>query len=136
MRDLSRLEVRARLRGARGRVRQQRTARICGRAPARCAWARRLGPGQAAASRRTDRARSNGRDVVYTSWNGATQVKRWRLLAGPRASRLRPIAVRRWQGFETVITTRSNARYVATRALSANGRALGRSPVVKPSTGP
>ncbi len=32
--------------------------------------------------------RRNGRTIVYASWNGATQVASWRVLAGPSASRV------------------------------------------------
>ena len=46
--------------------------------------------------------------LVYASWNGATEVARWQVLAGD-ADALRGVASRRRDGFETAITARAQA---------------------------
>jgi hypothetical protein len=71
------------------------------------------------------RARAN-RMTVWVSWNGATSVARWRLLAGPGRTSLRAVRVVRKQNFETAITMRLH-QYVAVEALNAAGRVIGRS---------
>src|ERR1700727_1169891 len=49
-------------------------------------------------------ARQTGGDTtVYASWNGATRVASWRVLAGPSASRLAVVATHARSGFETAI---------------------------------
>jgi hypothetical protein len=59
--------------------------------------------------------------VVYVSWNGATGVRRWRVLAGtpPRA-----VADAAKDGFETAIPVRSDATRFRVEALDAKGRVL------------
>jgi hypothetical protein len=69
--------------------------------------------------------------LVYASWNGATEVARWQVLAG-RASRLRGVASKARAGFETEITAKSRGSHVAVRALDARGRVLGTSRAVRP----
>ena len=65
---------------------------------------------------------------VWASWNGATEVRRWRVLAGRSPSRLRPAgAPRRFTGLETSMSAPAAARYVAVEALGARGAVLGRS---------
>jgi hypothetical protein len=73
------------------------------------------------------RARSRGGTSVSVSWNGATEVARWQVLAGSGPGRLRAVASGRREGFETTIELPSAPRYVAVRALDRNGRALGTS---------
>jgi Arylsulfotransferase (ASST) len=69
--------------------------------------------------------------AIAVSWNGATTVRRWQVLAGTSATALRPIAVPVPEtGFETRLTTTTTAPYVAVRAIDANGRALATSPAV------
>jgi hypothetical protein len=68
--------------------------------------------------------------TVYASWNGATQVVRWRVLGGARRGALHVLvhgALRR--GFETRIRVRGRPHYVAVQALGARGRVLGTSRV-------
>ena len=63
--------------------------------------------------------------AVYASWNGATNVARWQLIAGPSPSQLTPhgpAATR--TGFETEIATTTSQRYLAVVALDSSGRAL------------
>ena len=71
---------------------------------------------------------------VYVSWNGATQVTSWRLLAGPSAARLAPVATAADAGFETAIATPGGvgpSTYVAVQALEASGSVLGTSRTIK-----
>jgi len=68
--------------------------------------------------------------TAYASWNGATDVHTWQLLAGGRQSALRPVASTRSAGFESAMRTRAAGPYFAVRALDATGAPLGRSGVV------
>ncbi len=76
----------------------------------------------AMAVRGTDRAAT-----VYASWNGATGVERWVLLAGEQAGSLRSVASAPARGFETTISSPVAGPYFAVEALDGNGAALGRS---------
>lgn len=73
----------------------------------------------------------NGRTMVYASWNGATQIVRWQVLAGPDAQHLHGLVTVAKDGFETAIPVRTSARYVAVRALDAHGGALGTSSALR-----
>jgi Arylsulfotransferase (ASST) len=64
------------------------------------------------------------RSRVYVSWNGATDVTHWQLLAGERATRLSPAGIFRKIGFEKVLVPPRGARFVAVRALDRAGRTL------------
>jgi hypothetical protein len=68
-----------------------------------------------------------GGGVVYASWNGATLVSSWRVLAGTSPTALTPVAQTPRGGFETAIMlpTGTVGPYVAVQALDASGRALG-----------
>jgi hypothetical protein len=69
--------------------------------------------------------RSGGHRLrVFASWNGATEVRSWELLAGSHARALHRVAVRRWSGFETELKLRRRPRYVAVRALGPSGAPL------------
>ncbi|QIX25829.1 ArsR family transcriptional regulator [Nocardioides sp. JQ2195] len=67
-----------------------------------------------------------GKIEVHASWNGATEVVRWRVLTGRRPGDLTPAATVRRTGFETA-TTVARAEHVAMQALAADGRVLGTS---------
>lgn len=72
---------------------------------------------------------------AYASWNGATGVHAWQLLAGQNADgTLHPVASARAHGFETVLRTDTVAPRFAVRALDAHGAELGRSATVALST--
>ena len=60
---------------------------------------------------------------VYVSWNGATEVTRWQLLAGRDRRRLEPFRTVRKQGFETSAHAPS-LPWIAVRALDRSGRTL------------
>lgn len=63
---------------------------------------------------------------VHASWNGATEVARWRVLTGRKPNRLKPAATVRRKGFETEAKV-ARAAHVAVEALDADGRVLGTS---------
>jgi hypothetical protein len=71
------------------------------------------------------------RTIVYASWNGATEVARWRILGGPDAEHLSPVATGARHGFETHATVSSAAAAFAVEALAADGSVLRRSPAVR-----
>jgi len=71
------------------------------------------------------------RTALWVSWNGATGVDRWRVLAGTRRSRLTVAGAVRKHGFETRIVIRNRRPYVAVRAIGRSGRVLGRSVTVR-----
>lgn len=64
--------------------------------------------------------------AVYASWNGATEVATWELLAGPSADALTPVREVPRAGFETRIPG-GEGRFVAVRAKAADGTVLGTS---------
>ena len=66
---------------------------------------------------------------AYASWNGASEVERWQLLAGETPERLSVVASAPARGFETVLSSASPAPLLAVRALEKNGSPLGQSPV-------
>jgi hypothetical protein len=69
--------------------------------------------------------------TAYASWNGATDVASWRILAGPSPSALIPLAGRVRTGFETMLTLHTRQPYVALQALGLSGKVLATSPVKK-----
>jgi hypothetical protein len=82
-------------------------------------------------TRPTVALRTDGdRTTVYASWNGATEVARWRILAGPDAQHLSPAATAAKSGFETKVAVNSDAETFPVEALAANRRVLGRSAAV------
>ena len=77
---------------------------------------------------------SNGQVSVYASWNGATEVASWRVLAGSSPARLEPVATAAKSGFQTTVATPGGVgpgTYVAVQALSAAGAVLGTSSTIK-----
>jgi len=72
--------------------------------------------------------------TVYASWNGATTVTSWQLLAGADEAHLSPVSTTPRSGFETAIPTAA-AAFVQVRALSASGRVLGTSKALAPAAG-
>jgi hypothetical protein len=65
--------------------------------------------------------------TVYVSWNGATEVRSWQLLAGPEKNRLRPVRTVPKTRFETAIPIVGDPAWVAVRALDGRDRSLARS---------
>jgi arylsulfotransferase ASST len=72
-----------------------------------------------------------GGTVVYASWNGATDLSSWTVLAGRTATRLGAVGSQWRAGFETMITVNSKGPYFAVTAHDAGGHVLGRSGTVK-----
>jgi Arylsulfotransferase (ASST) len=68
--------------------------------------------------------------AVYVSWNGATEVATWRVLAGTKESSLSTVASQPQSGFETVISANSTGPYFAVTAHDAAGKLLGQSATV------
>ncbi len=73
--------------------------------------------------------------IVYASWNGATEVVSWKLLAGASASTLSTVAQVPRSGFETAIPVPAGTvgPDVAVQALGAAGQVLGTSATAAPS---
>jgi hypothetical protein len=65
-----------------------------------------------------------GRVAVYSSWNGATGVARWRVLEGSSISDLRAVASARATGFETRIVTPRSGSVIRVQALDAAGAVM------------
>jgi hypothetical protein len=78
-----------------------------------------------------DRASEN-EVTLYASWNGATEVASWEVLAGAHPDQLEPLGAVPRDGFETDFTARTTEPYVAVRAIDSSGRAIGTSRPVKP----
>jgi hypothetical protein len=73
--------------------------------------------------------KKHGNSTVYASWNGATQVVAWRVLAGPNGSHLKTVALRSRTGFETAISFKHTYGAYKVVALGAKAKVLGRSKV-------
>jgi hypothetical protein len=74
---------------------------------------------------------AGGTTNVYASWNGATTVAGWEVLAGPSPTQMTPVASAPKGGFETSISTPGTPAYVAVQALDASGSLLGTSHAIK-----
>ena len=70
--------------------------------------------------------------TLNASWNGATEVATWEVLAGPNPEELEVVASVPRNGFETAITARTPELYVVVQAKNRSGRVLGTTKVVKP----
>lgn len=64
--------------------------------------------------------------TVHASWNGATDVAEWRVLAGTDAAALAPVTTVARAGFETTADV-DRAAYVLVEALDSDGAVLGTS---------
>jgi hypothetical protein len=69
--------------------------------------------------------------IVHMSWNGATGVSEWRVLAGKRPGALEPQATIPASGFESSAILPKEYAYAAVQALDSAGRVLGTSHTVK-----
>jgi hypothetical protein len=65
-----------------------------------------------------------GKTTVYASWDGATEVTAWRVLAGPGKKHLASVAVAGKSGFETAIRLAHGYKAYAVQALDSRGRVL------------
>jgi hypothetical protein len=71
--------------------------------------------------------KARGSLVAYVSWNGATQVASWRVLAGPSRGRLTPVRTVARSGFETAILLASAGPWFEVQALDRSGDVIGSS---------
>jgi hypothetical protein len=73
------------------------------------------------------RTAANGLRTVYASWNGATLVAAWRVLAGATPTSLTPVAQVGRSGFETAIALPAGVAgpYLTVQALDATGAVIG-----------
>jgi hypothetical protein len=68
---------------------------------------------------------TGGAITVYASWNGATKLAGWRVLAGSKPSRLTAVATKAKTGFETAFRLSSKYKWFKLQALDSSGRVLG-----------
>ena len=68
---------------------------------------------------------SEGDVTLYASWNGATEVASWEVLAGPRSDRLKSVGSAPRNGFETTMVVSTSDQYVAVRAKDGSDSVLG-----------
>ncbi|MBV9311859.1 MAG: aryl-sulfate sulfotransferase, partial [Solirubrobacterales bacterium] len=68
--------------------------------------------------------------TVWASWNGATNVYRWRVLGGSRSSSLHRVGAASDRSFETTISV-GRQGYVAVQALDFRGHVIGQSTTVR-----
>jgi hypothetical protein len=74
-------------------------------------------------------ARSHGVVTLYASWNGATDVAAWEILAGASPTTLKPVSRAPKRGFETSLAAHGTGRYYSVEALGSNGSVLATAPV-------
>ncbi len=86
-----------------------------------------LSPPVGAARERT------GKTTVFASWNGATRVSAWRVLAGSGTTRMAPVASAAKSGFETVIAVPQAYADFQLEALDSGGHVIGTSATFAPS---
>jgi hypothetical protein len=91
-------------------------------------WSGKPGERPAVAAERT----STDEVRLYASWNGATEITSWEVLAG--TNQLEPLSSVPRDGFETAMVVHTTDRYVAVRAKDRSGRVLGTSEAVEPRT--
>ena len=77
------------------------------------------------------RARKGGTTAIFASWNGATGVARWEVLAGVSATALSPVTTTPRGGFETALRVSAPGPYFAVRALDASGAELATSAPIR-----
>jgi hypothetical protein len=68
---------------------------------------------------------------IYVSWNGATEVATWEVLAWSHPSELESLGSVPRDGFETAMSVQTSDPYVAMRAKDRSGRVLGTTEPVK-----
>jgi hypothetical protein len=64
---------------------------------------------------------------VYASWNGATDIATWEVLAGPHPGLLESLGSVPPAGFETAMLVQTSEPYIAVQAKHRSGRTLGAS---------
>mgnify|MGYP002136816822 CR=1 FL=1 len=75
--------------------------------------------------------RTGGKVQVAVSWNGATHVHSWRVLAGTSTTKLATVTTVPRKGFETKITITTSHPLLRVLALDAGGKLIGTTRPVK-----
>ncbi len=75
------------------------------------------------------RIHPGGGFAIFASWNGATEIDHWLVLAGSPHS-LKEVGSQAWSGFETTVIVNSQGPAFQVVAVDKNGNELGRSDVV------
>jgi hypothetical protein len=76
--------------------------------------------------------RTSDKEVeLYASWNGATEVDSWEVLAGQDPVHLESVGSIARDGFETAMVVQSSEPYMAVQAKDRSGRVLGASTPVE-----
>jgi EmrB/QacA subfamily drug resistance transporter len=73
--------------------------------------------------------RADGAVTVYASWNGATEVRSWRVLAGTSPGHLSVVAAQAKAGFQTAIRVLPGYRAFEVQALGARHQVIGTSKI-------
>ncbi len=73
---------------------------------------------------------NDGTTELWSSWNGATSVSSWRVLAGTSSSTLAPLQTATRNGFENAIAAPSGVADFEVQALNSSGNVLATSPMV------
>ncbi len=76
-----------------------------------------------------------GKTTVYASWNGATRLASWRVLAGAASGRLTAVTSTPKSGFETMISIPAIYERFELQALDGKGRVIGASQPFSPQSG-
>jgi hypothetical protein len=71
---------------------------------------------------------------VYASWNGATEVASWRVIAGPAPEQMEAVGEAERDGFETSIRVDTVAEWYSVQALDAGGAIIGTAVAIQPGT--
>jgi hypothetical protein len=81
--------------------------------------------------------RQKGKTTVYASWNGATLVAAWRVLAGSSSTHLSTVVSKAGKsGFETAISVPGNHTWFEVQALGSRGNVIGTSTPFSSGTRP
>ncbi len=72
------------------------------------------------------------RVTLYVSWNGATEVTTWEVLAGAGPDKLEPVGSVPRKGFETALMLQTDEPYIAVQAKDSSGQVLGASKTLRP----
>ena len=72
-----------------------------------------------------ERGRDDKELMLYVSWNGATEVSTWEVLAGPYPEQIEPLGSVPRNGFETAMSVQTPHPYIAVRGKDRSGRVLG-----------
>jgi hypothetical protein len=70
--------------------------------------------------------------TVYASWNGATEVASWRVIAGPAPEQMEVAGEAERNGFETTIRVESVADWYSVQALDTSGTVIGTAIAIQP----